>query len=69
MKKLLLVLFIAIIPAMAFAQFQIGGTALYSGDITAISSGPISAGDFLLWRRSATQDLDFPGRRDRVLRS
>ena len=45
-KKLLLVLVIAIIPAMAFAQFQIGGTALYTGDITAISSGPVSAGDF-----------------------
>ena len=47
MKKLLLVLIIAIVPLMAFAQFQVGGTALYLSDITQISHSSVNASDFL----------------------
>jgi hypothetical protein len=41
MKKLIVVLVIALLPAMAFAlDFQIGGTAIYKGLLADIISGP-----------------------------
>jgi hypothetical protein len=40
MKKLIVVLMIALLPAMAFAlEFQIGGTAMYKGFLSDITSG------------------------------
>jgi hypothetical protein len=46
-KKLIVILIIAIVPIMAFAQFQVGGTALYLNDITQISHSSVNASDFL----------------------
>lgn len=47
MKKLLLVLVIVIIPVMAFADFQLGATAVYYNDASGIGSGGISGDDFV----------------------
>lgn len=41
MKKLIIVLLIAVLPAMAFAiDFQLGGTAMYKGLLSDILDGP-----------------------------
>jgi hypothetical protein len=47
MKRLVLVLIIAVIPALAFADFQIGAVGVYNNDITQIGSAPVSSEDFL----------------------
>ena len=39
MKKLLVVLMILALPALAFADFQLGGTAMYKGMLQDIQSG------------------------------
>ncbi len=45
MKKLIVVLMIALLPAMAFAlDFQIGGTAMYKGLLEDIESGVSDVG-------------------------
>jgi len=42
MKKILVVLLIAIIPAFAFAlEFQLGGTAMYKGLVSNLESGEV----------------------------
>jgi hypothetical protein len=49
MKKLVIVLIIALLPALAFAvDFQIGATAMYKGLLSDIVDGPdgITFGDF-----------------------
>jgi hypothetical protein len=47
-KKVLIILVIVLIPAMAFADFQVGATALYDGDITQIGHGSsMSVSDFV----------------------
>jgi hypothetical protein len=38
-KKVVIIMLIVLIPAMAFADFQIGATALYTGDITTMGQG------------------------------
>lgn len=47
MKKLFIfaAVILAVIPAMAFADFQIGGVAMYKGDVSEISNG-ITLNDF-----------------------
>lgn len=45
MKKLIVVLMIALLPTLAFAlDFQIGGTAMYKGILEDITSGPTDLG-------------------------
>jgi hypothetical protein len=46
-KKLLLVLVIAIIPVMAFADFQIGATAVYDNNISDLQDNDIA--DYLVY--------------------
>jgi hypothetical protein len=46
-KKILVVLLIVLMPVMAFADFQLGATALYTGDITRIDRHQPSVSDFL----------------------
>jgi hypothetical protein len=46
MKKALFILVIALAPVLAHADFQLGGTALYNGDITTLGSQPITGADF-----------------------
>ena len=42
MKKILVVLLIAVIPAFAFAlEFQLGGTAMYKGLVTNLETGDL----------------------------
>jgi hypothetical protein len=47
MKRLVLVLVIVMLPALAFADFQIGAVGVYNNDITQISSAAVSSSDFL----------------------
>ncbi len=47
MKRLVLVLILAVIPALAFADFQIGAVGMYDGDVSQISSAPVSADSFV----------------------
>lgn len=45
MKKLIVVLMIALLPTLAFAlDFQIGGTAMYKGILEDITAGPTDLG-------------------------
>jgi hypothetical protein len=45
MKKLIVVLMIALLPTLAFAlDFQVGGTAMYKGILEDITSGPTDLG-------------------------
>ncbi|MGA2640760.1 MAG: hypothetical protein ABSG21_07630 [Spirochaetia bacterium] len=46
MKRLLLVLIIALLPALAFADLQIGAVGIYNGNITAVASSPQSTNNF-----------------------
>ena len=46
MKKILIVLLIALLPAMAFAEFQIGGVGMYKGDVTTIQTTGVGLTDF-----------------------
>jgi hypothetical protein len=47
MKKLCIVLVAALLPSLAFADFQLGATAFYQGDIGSVSLSDVSAADFL----------------------
>jgi hypothetical protein len=44
MRKVLLVVLVAILPAMAFADLQLGGVAMYTGDPTVATT--VSVSDF-----------------------
>jgi hypothetical protein len=46
MKKLLIVLIVALLPAMAFADLQLGAVGMYKGDVTAVGTHPVSINDF-----------------------
>ncbi len=46
MRRILIVLVVALLPAMAFADFQIGGVGMYKGDVTTISAAGIGLTDF-----------------------
>ncbi len=46
MRRVLMVLAVALLPAMAFADFQIGGVGMYTGDVTTISTAGIGLSDF-----------------------
>jgi hypothetical protein len=46
MKKLLLIALIIVIPALAFADFQIGALALLNRSLSDTSTGKITASDF-----------------------
>jgi hypothetical protein len=46
MKKALAILVFALAPALMYAEFQLGGTGMYDGDVTALGSQQITAGDF-----------------------
>lgn len=62
MKKLILVLIIAIVPVLAFAQFQIGATAVYDGSVSSLSSGSsISSSDIVFGLESRLKLWIFQG--------
>ncbi len=46
MRKVLIVLLVALLPAMAFADMQIGGVGMYKGDVTTIQTTGIGLSDF-----------------------
>ncbi len=46
MKKALAVLILALAPALTYADFQLGGAAMYNGDITALGSQQVTSADF-----------------------
>jgi hypothetical protein len=46
MRKLLTVLLVALLPAIAFADFQIGGVGMYTSDISTIQTTSIGITDF-----------------------
>ncbi|MGA2975281.1 MAG: hypothetical protein ABSF77_08215 [Spirochaetia bacterium] len=62
MKKLMLVLIIAIVPVLAFAQFQIGATAVYGGSVSSLtSSSSLSTSDFVFGLESRLKLWIFQG--------
>jgi hypothetical protein len=46
MRKILIMLLVVLLPAMAFADFQIGGVGMYKGDVTTIQLSGIGLTDF-----------------------
>jgi len=38
MRRIIIVLIVALLPAMAFADFQVGGVGMYKGDVTTIGT-------------------------------
>jgi len=46
MKKALAVLVLALAPALTFADFQLGGTGMYNGDITSLGSQQLTSASF-----------------------
>ena len=46
MKKLLIVLIVAMLPSLAFADLQLGAVGMYKGDVTAADVHSVSINDF-----------------------